>query len=509
MKKNIVLLVLSVLFIKLFGIGRELALAYYYGATAYADVYLIASSIPTTVLGLMTAGLTTSFIPVYNKVRNDCSEEEANRYTSNLLNILLVLSLILSLISTVFIEDVVKIFASGFKGETLALAVQFTRYTIWAMVFTALISVMTGFLQIRQRFLIPTYLGLIMNLVVIASIFLSDHFKNPELMAMGVVVSGALQFLVLYVAQHMLGYRHKAIFKPTDKHIKYMIYISVPIIIGTSVDQLNSIIDKSIASSVAVGGIAILNYAAKISDSILNIFVTSIATVLFPSLSEVAASGDIPKLRRLSTEAVRYVSILIIPAVVGIMIYAEEIVTIFYGRGQFAQSALDLTTWSLVFYAFGSFAFGLRQIIIRMFYALHDTKTPVYSSIVAVVLNIILNLTLSKIIGIPGLALATSISAYVSVFILFYFASKKVGDLGLKSAFIVILKCIIAAIVMAVVSLICYEFLANYIPRVTALAVAIALAVLIYAGIMLQMKIEEVDTIKEKIFSKLNRPKAK
>ena len=326
---------------------------------------------------------------------------------------------------------------------------------------------------------------------------------------MGVVVSGALQFLVLYVAQHMLGYRHKAIFKPTDKHIKYMIYISVPIIIGTSVDQLNSIIDKSIASSVAVGGIAILNYAAKISDSILNIFVTSIATVLFPSLSEVAASGDIPKLRRLSTEAVRYVSILIIPAVVGIMIYAEEIVTIFYGRGQFAQSALDLTTWSLVFYAFGSFAFGLRQIIIRMFYALHDTKTPVYSSIVAVVLNIILNLTLSKIIGIPGLALATSISAYVSVFILFYFASKKVGDLGLKSAFTVILKCIIAAIVMAVVSLICYEFLANYIPRVTALAVAIALAVLIYASIMLQMKIEEVDTIKEKIFSKLNRPKAK
>lgn len=505
MKKNIVLVVLSLVFVKLFGIGRELVLAYFYGATAYSDVYLISSSIPTTVLGLVTAGLTTSFIPVYNKVKNEYSEEEAQNYTSNLLNILFVLSLILSFISSIFVENIVKIFASGFTGETLELAVQFTRYTIWAMVFTALISIMTGFLQIRQRFIIPIFLGLLMNIVVIVSIVLGAHFEYPIIMAIGVIVSGALQFLVLYISQKMLGYRHKALFKPTDKHIKYMLYISVPVIIGTSVDQLNAIIDKSIASSVAVGGISILNYASKISDSILNLFVTSIATVLFPSLSEAASSGDLPRVRKLFGESIRYVSIITIPTVIGIIIYAQDIVTIFYGRGQFTQSALELTTFALIYYTFGSYAFGLRQIATRMFYALHDTKTPVYSSVIAVILNIILNLILSRYMGIPGLALATSISAYVSILLLFYFASRKIGNLEFKATLFVIIKITFSGILMAICSLSFYREVQNYLPKLTSLIFSVIVAVIVYIIVMLFMKIEEVNEVKAKVINKIKK----
>jgi len=184
-----------------------------------------------------------------------------------------------------------------------------------------------------------------------------------------------------------------------------MVYIALPVIIGVSVNQINVLVDRTIASRVAEGGITALNYASRLNGFVQGIFVLSITTALYPMISKMVAESNMEGLKKSVSEAISGINLLVIPATVGSMIFAEPVVMLLFGRGKFDVEAIAMTSAALFFYSLGMLGFGLREVLSRAFYSLQDTKTPAINATIAVVMNIIPNIILSKYMGIGGLAL--------------------------------------------------------------------------------------------------------
>ena len=504
MKKTAFVLMVITIVSKIVGFGREIVLSYVYGASAITDAYLISQTIPAVIFSFISAGIATGFIPLYSRILNERGQIEANRYTNNLTNTLLLLSSVIVVFVLSFTQPIVKIFASGFSGETLELAIRFTRISVFGVYFTALLNIFAGFLRLHENYIIPALVGLPMNLVIIASLFISTK-TNIYVIAVGSVVATASQLLLLIPFVRKTGYRYQPILNLRDEYIKMMVYIALPVVAGQSVNQINVLVDRILASGIAVGGISALNYANRLNGFVQGLFVASISSVMYPMISKMAAENNIKGLKASISEAISVINLLVIPATIGAMIFSKEIVTLLFGRGAFTPEAIDMTANALFYYSIGMIAFGLRDILSRAFYALQDTKTPMINAAIAVVINIILNLALSRYLGIGGLALATSIATIVGTLLFFVTLRKKIGGFGLKEITISFIKICMASIIMGILAWSTYQILETKISSNISLILAIGVGALSYFIFIYFMKIPEVDRTIKTVKSRLGK----
>jgi len=224
--------------------------------------------------------------------------------------------------------------------------------------------------------------------------------------------------------------------------------LAVPVIVGASVNDINILIDRTVASGIAVGGISALNYAARLNGFVQGLIVVSVTSVMYPMISRMPVDDNLEGLKQTLKDAISIVSLLIIPATIGAMAFSNEIVNLLFGRGAFTVEAINMTGDALFYYSVGMIAYGLRDILSRAFYSLKDTKTPVITATIAVILNIVLNLILSRYIGIGGLALATSISSIVATVSLFFILRRRIGALGIKGLTMSVGKNVLASLIM-------------------------------------------------------------
>lgn len=497
MKKNAIILTLGILVSKLFGFLREVTLASVYGAGMYTDTYKIANDIPIVIYGFVAAGIVTTFIPIYSRIKETKSEADADNYLSNILNIMGAVSIVLSIFGFVFAEQLIKIFGVGFDQQTAQTAVGFLRISIFSILFLSTKSMLEGYLQIKQRFLVTVISGFVLNIVIISSIILSGYTEQPILLAVGILASVALQTVMFIFISLKIGYRHKKTFNPGDPEVKNMLTMALPIIFGSSIDQVNKTIDNTIASTLGSGAISTLSYAVRISDSILGIFVSSISAVLYPSLAKQASQGLIEEMKETVRKTMNTINILIIPATFGLMILSKPVVAVVYSK--LDDRAAMMTASALFFYTLGTVGYGLRQILVRTFYVLHDSKTPVYSSVITVGINIVLNLLLGPIMGVGGLALATSTSAIVSVILLYGSLRRKIGSLGTKAFLLTSSKIFVSSVLMGIAVYGTYHFVGG----TTGMIASILVGVPVYVVAIYFMKIDEAEQIFDIVLKKL------
>lgn len=502
MKKTALLIMTITMLSKILGFARDVILSYFYGASSITDAYLISITIPSVIFGFVGVGISTGYIPMYSKVENLEGEERANRYTSDLINILMILCTAMLVMGIVFTAPLVKVFAAGFSGETLELAVKFTRIGLTGMYFTGLVAIFNGFLQLKGNYIIPALVGFPLNTVTILATIISSR-GNPVIMAIGTVMATASQLFLIWPFIRKAGYRHKAVFNLKDQYIKDMVVIALPVIAGVSVDQINILVDRTIASTIAVGGISALNYANRLNSFVQGIFVLSIVTVLYPMISRMAADKNMDGLKKSVAEAINAINILVIPATAGMMVLAEPIIKLLFGRGKFDEDAVAMTSVALFYYAIGMLGFGLREVLSRAFYSLQDTKTPAINAAIAVVINIVLNIILSRYMGIGGLALATSISAIVCTLLLFISLRKKIGPFGFKDISVSFMKIILASIVMGVFARLSFDMLAVSRGQSIGLFAAIGMGAIVYCVLIYFLKIEEIDLLVGNIKARL------
>lgn len=502
MKKTALLLIILTIISKTIGFGREMILSYFYGASNISDAYLIALTIPETIFAFIGTGIGTGYIPLYSNIEKDQGTLIADKFTNNIINLMLVISIFVVISGFFFVEPLVKLFAFGFQGETYELTVQFTKISLIGVFISSLTYIFSAYLQLKNNFYAPALMGIPLNLIIIASIVIS--FKsNVLILIIGTLVASLSQTVFLLIFMLKKNFKYYPFLDLKNENIKKLMFLAIPIIIGVSVNQINVLFDRTIASQISIGGISALNYANRLNLFIQGIFVMSIATAIYPRISEMASENNIKGLKKSILESINAISIFIVPITIGIMIFSREIVTILFGRGAFGEDAITLTSSALFFYSIGMLGFGLREILSRAFYSVQNTKTPMINAAIGMVLNIILNIILSRYLGIGGLALATSIAALFTTGTMFLSLVRKVGSFGLKKIIFLFFKILFSSLIMGLVSKLSYIGLMVLLNPSFSLIIAITIGIISYLTLIYFMKIEEVDIIAKLIKEKL------
>ncbi|WP_250675446.1 murein biosynthesis integral membrane protein MurJ (plasmid) [Paraclostridium ghonii] len=533
--KTTLALMIATLIAKVLGFGRELTLGGIYGTQYITDAFKISMTIPVIIFAAIGTSLDTAFIPLYQEVVKNDGEKAANKFTNNVLNTVILICLAFSILGLIFTPQIVHLFAMGFKGETFNQAVYFTRVMILGLAFLGMSYIMTAYLQVKGNFVIPGLMSVPNNIVVITSIVLSSII-NIHLLPWGALIGLVLQFLFQLPFAKKEGFKYSLFVDFNDKYLRKMLWLILPVLIGVGVNQVSNVVDKTIASNLVEGSITALDYAAKLNQFVMGMFIVSISSVVYPILANLTTQNNKEEFYKAIKTSVNTVILLLIPISLGAMILATPIVKVLFQRGAFDARSTQMTATAVIFYSIGTIGFGLRDILGKVFYSLQDTKTPMVNGIIAIILNIILNLffVMFTDMQLAGLAFATSISAIVTIILLFISLRKKIGPFGGKSIIIVLIKSILSSLVMAVVTLFAYNFLSGILPSlldgvlpdllhkilpaflekkltadkiydIISLTGAVGCGALTYGIIIILLKVDEVNLILDNIKNKVKR----
>lgn len=505
-------LMIATIMAKILGFVREIVLASSYGTSFYSDAYLIALNIPNVIVAAIGQAIITTFIPLYYETKKSNNKEETNKFISNLITIVAILCCIMSIVGIIFAEPIVKIFAMGFEGETFILAVRFTRILLLSTICLALSYVITAFLQANNSFVIPGIMSLPYNIIVIISIILSSKY-GINIMIWGTLIGILSQTLFMIPSSIKNGLIYKPYLNLNDKYLRKMLILVMPVLISVFANQFNVMIDKTLASTLSEGSVSSLNYANKLNLFITGLFITSIISVIYPRLSKLYNDHKKNKFNKTIVQTINCIILLILPVTIGAIVLSKPIVKLLFQRGVFDDKAVQMTSTALIFYSIGLIGIGLKDLLRRVFFSLQDTKTPMINSMIAILVNIVLNMILVKFMGHGGLALSTSISAILTTILLFRSLIKKIGDFGINNILKLFIKVTIASVTMGIIVYILYGELYMSIGMNYAISLFISIAVgaISYGIMIILLKIEEIDifisSIEGKIKSKFGKSK--
>lgn len=487
MKITILITSLITILSKAIGFFRNIFLSYYYGIGNITDSYMIASSIPRVIFAMIGVSISTTFIPLLTKAR-EANSESGFDFSNNVITVFSMLSTCIVIVVILFTEEVVLLFAPGFSEELIKNTVIFTRITVFSVYGYVILSVFKGFLNVNESFVSTSLLGIPLNIVIIISIYLSTKI-SIYLLPIGVLISVYIQILCLIPVLKKFKYKFSLTLNLKDTELKSLFIMSIPVLIGVSLDQINAIIDKNIASNISIGGISALTYSFELTQCVIGIFVMVMMTVVYPNLARSFVRGKDDEFKTLTRESINFANLFMIPATLGILVFSEQIITLLYSRGEFVYENMIVTSNTLFYYSFGLMGFGAREILTRAFYAMNDTKTPLFNAGIGVVINIILNLILSRYLGINGLALATSISAIITASLMYISLYKKIGSLDERQIFIMFLKILCASIITILISMKIYNCFVTVMVYNVSFVFAIIIGLVFYLFIVYIMNI--------------------
>jgi len=430
-------------------------------------------------------------------------KRQADRYASSLTNLVIVFTLVLSAAAFIFAPQLVSIFAPQFEGLQAALTVQMVRALMCIVVMTALINVFSGLLNAQQRFIPAQLIGFPLSIAMIAfAVFASKRF-GVQAMVYGLVVGTVGQLLLMMLSLKGV-FKYAPIMNIRSKAIRKTFAMTIPAFLGTSLDLINQAVDKALASGLVEGSISAISYATQLTTLVNALIAAPIALTIFTSLSKYEATGDRPAVKGLLHKAVSTLLVMLIPIMIYSLTFPREIVSIVYGRGSYGQQAVQLTSTAFLFYALALPAWGVRLSVTRCFLAQQDARTPVIITFISVALNIALNLWLVKRMAVAGLALATSISIYVSCILLLVLLRRKIGALGILGWVKDVARIGLASICI-LLSAVGSKSVLSGMPPIILVGVAAIVGLLLYVVVLWLLKQQEVREAADKVMSYLRR----
>lgn len=424
------------------GLYRERMIAGAFGAGRMTDAFYASFTLPDMIFTLLILGAVSSaFIPVFVEKLTEKKEAEAQEIANSFMNFILIAAIVFGVVIFVAAPKLVPFLFPGFFNTVsndnfniYQLTVNLTRIMILSPIFFSISGVFGGILNSYKRFVAYAIAPLIYNLSIILSVIFLRGYFNPPIYAVtiGVVVGAILYALIQLPSVLSTGYRWRPILDFRRGQTARIIKLMIPRTIAIGANQINLLIDTFIASFF-IGGITVLRYANNIQTTPTVIFGISIATAIFPVLSESYSRNDMVEYMKNFSWSARRILFFMIPATVGIIVLRAQIVRLIYGIGNFSWDNTYWTTKALLFFAVGLVAQALVPLLVRAFYSIQDTKTPLYIGLVTMVVNAILSITLPFIhslqLGVAGIALAFSIAGIVNAALLFFWLHDKVGAL--------------------------------------------------------------------------------
>ena len=426
--KVISIISLLTLFSRILGYLRDLLIAKVIGAGLISDCFFIAFKLPNLFRRLFAEGsMNSAFIPVVSGVREKMGRIEADQFFSKIFSMLIIFLFFFVILLEIFAPLVISLIAPGFSEDTLKkeLTVDFARLTFPFLLFICATSLIGAYLNTLGKFASMALTPVILNLTIISCLVI--FFKNTDqilithYLSLSISIAGIIQLVwMLYnlkrnkISLSIFGLNKNKFNKPTNKFLKLLI----PAILGNGVYQLNLLIDMILASTLAHGSISFLYYADRVNQLPLGVLGIAISTALLPILSKYVKKNDNVNITKSISSALKYGLLFSLPAFLGIFILSEEIVTFLFYRGQFDLFDVEQTSLALVALSFGLPAFIMIKILVIPFFAKEDTITPIKVSLFSISINLILNLLLIDEFKHVGLAISTSVAAWVNMIIL-------------------------------------------------------------------------------------------
>lgn len=503
---------------RILGFLRDMVLASFFGTGLAADAFFVAFRIPNLLRRLVGEGsLTVSFIPVFTDYLTLKSKKEAYHLARVTISLAILVLLVISLAGVLLSPLIIRAMAQGFSAnpEKFGLTVFLNRIMFFYIFFIGLAALCMGILNSLNRFGPPALAPVFLNLALIFSaFFLAPRFDPPVLgLAIGVILGGILQlgFQIPFLIQEGFRFRFSADFR--HEGVVRVATLMAPSVFGVAVAQVNILVSTLLASFLAEGSVSYLYYADRVMEFPLGIFAIAVATVILPRLSQQAARKDYQELQETLSYAVRLTLFITVPAMLGLIILREPIITLLFQRGAFLPESTLPTAQALLFYALGLWAFAGVRVIAPAFYALQDTVTPVKVAAVSLAANLVLSLILMGPLRHGGLALATSSAAAINFLLLGFILIKRLGSLHLASIGLSLARVALASAPMALVAFLLgtkyhLSLAGGSLDRLINLALAIAAAGAVYLLICYLFKMEEFTALAQIVRLKARRNKA-
>ena len=461
---------IAVMASRLLGLVREKVIAYYFAAGVGGDAFYAAFRIPNLMRDLFGEGaLSKAFVTTFTATELEDGEEAAWRLASRVFNasfLLLTLITIVGIFAAPAIVDL--IFAGkGFQDVPLDpsehfgfdskrdLTVYLTQIMFPYLILVSLAAVTMGLLNSKGKFGLPASASSFFNVgSLIVGVW--GYYVAPDLglhrttgMAVGVLVGGALQFLIQVPSMRRVGFRYQPLLSFRDERVRQVMRLIGPAILGVAALQVNVLVN-SIFASEGVGWLTWINRAFRLMHLPIGVFGVAISTVALPNLAKLVAAGDMEAYRRSFSYALRLMFLLTVPASIGLMVLAEPICRLIFEGGQANPLDTQQTAGALFYYAFGLCGFSAVKIATDGFYTFNDTRTPAVVSLCTVGLNILLNYLFIYRFGFDhrSLALSTSCTITLNFLALLFLLRGKAGGLGLSGIWSLLIKLAFASAVM-------------------------------------------------------------
>jgi len=450
------LVALSSLVSRFLGIFRDRILAGEFGAGDTLDVYYAAFRIPDLVFNLLVLGaLSAGFVPVFigliknpeSKIRKIFTKnqyKEAWELASSLINVLGLGLILICGLGIIFAPEITKLVAPGFSAEKQAMTVDLTRIMFLTPIFFGISSIFGGILQSFKRFFVYSLSPIVYNIGIIIGALYFAPIWGVYGLAWGVVLGSFLHMIIQVPTIFGLGFKYIPKINFKNKNLKEVGTMMAPRTMSLAISQINLLVITVIASTLASGSLAVFNFANNLQSFPIGIFGISFAIAAFPTLSAVAFKKN--ELRDNFSNIFRQILFFVVPSTILLLTLRAQIVRVVLGTGQFGWEDTILTINTLGFFTISLFAQASLPLLIRMFYARHNSKTPFFVGLITAVINVFLSMYLVKDFGVAGLALAFSIANIINFVILWLILRFEIGSLDEMRILVSVIKISAAAL---------------------------------------------------------------
>lgn len=488
---------------KVLGLVRDRLLAHSFAPDTTA-VFFAAFRIPDLMFQVLIFGaVSVAFIPIFTDYLHRRGDKEAFEFAADVLNIVLLFFCVVSILGVIFAAPFTSVIVPGFNPSQKELVANLTRIIWIGQVLLVVGAFFAGIGQAFQRFIIPALASVTYNLgIIIGIVFLSPVFgiSGP---AIGVVLGAVFHILVQVWLVRALGFKYKFTFNIKSEGIKEVLGLMSIRTIGVAVEQINETIGVILASLISTSSVTFLTFAQHLQTVPIGLFGATLAQAALPVLSRERAQGEEEPFRITLLTTMHQIMFLSLPAAAILIVLRIPAVRLVFGASQFNWEATVLTGKTVAFLAVGLAAQSIALLLVRGFYALKDTRTPVIVSVITVALNVALSFVFVQVLRweVWGLGLSYAVSVNLSVILLLFFLDKKVGGFKSGELFGPSLKIILAASISAVALYLPIKALDQLVfdtTKTVNLLVLTGLASLfglsIYLALVWLLKVRELDT---------------
>ncbi|MEG1996909.1 MAG: murein biosynthesis integral membrane protein MurJ, partial [Clostridiales bacterium] len=429
-----------------------------FGQSIVTDAYNAAFSIPDTLYQILIGGaMSSAFIPVFASYLARDQVDDAWEVSSIFTSWVLVLMGLGLTLSMIFTEPLMGALTNFPTPTGMALTVVLTRIMLVQALLMAISAIAMAILHANQHFFWPAMGSFIYNLVIVGfGAFLAAPLENrfPGYgiagFSIGVVVGAVLFFVVQVPALRKVGFRFHFSLSIHHPGLRKLVALMIPALIGLSVSQINLLVTQRLATGLELDGVyTALRMANRFMQLPIGVFAVAIAVSFFPTITRQAALNQMNDYKRTLSLAIRTVVFITLPSAVGLAVLREPIIRLLFEfKGQFTAADTAITGEALLFYCIGLAGYGVVQVLLRGFYAIQNTLTPVLISVSCIVCNILFSLLLVNTFAHVGLALAFSIAGLVQALLLFIFLRMKIGQMDIRRILTSLIKTGAACVLM-------------------------------------------------------------